>query len=216
MLKKAKKYKLTLTSAKGPQTLVITPKRIKRIIFRYNADDQTFNVSTPYYTNQLDVKNLFYEKEKLILKLMDAKKAIDKDIRYFYGVKFTSYKAMLNLNKPINRETFYKLTKKSFLEYLSQRTAMYEKKMGIPITHKVRVRVMKTRWGTNAIQSRTITYNHLLIHYHPEIIDAIIIHELGHYYIGGHQQNFYNLIYRYSPNYDQLSKNLKRGNYANS
>lgn len=213
---KTRKYTLQLTSSIGNVTLNVTHKKISRIIFRYDHEKRLFKVSAPLFSNQTEIKSVFYEKEKQILKLMETKRLGSSDVLYYYGLAYPNFQSMLNLDYDISKETFYELTKRRFLTYLTERVRFYEQVMAIPLSHKVRLKMMKTRWGTNAIKTRTITFNHLLIHYDPRIIDAIVIHELCHYFIGGHQDDFYRLIYRYCPDYDYLSRNLKRGNYANN
>ncbi len=215
MVKKRKQYEIKLNSYRGEQTLVITIKKIRRIIFRYDNINHFFKVSAPYHTSQNEIKTLFYEKERQILNLIDIKKPLTQEILYYYGLRYDSYQDMVNDGFVTSRSEFFAKTKKPFLDYLKRRVDVFEAIMEIPIDHKVRVLMMKTRWGTNSLKTRTLTFNHLLIHYHPEIIDAIVIHELAHYFIGGHQKNFYDLVTKYCPNYQKLANNLKRGNYGN-
>lgn len=216
MLKKQKKYQLELMTKEGSKLFNVTRKKIRRIIFRFDHEKSIFNVSVPHATTLQEVKKLFYEKEDLILNLSKIKRANLSENYYYFGQLFTSYQEMLGAESELNREQFYALSKKGFLMYLQDLVATYEKIMNIPLKHKVRVKIMKTRWGTNSLKTRTLTFNHHLIHYHQAIIEAIVIHELAHYFIGGHQASFYKLVETYCPNYQRLAKNLKRGNYANN
>ena len=71
-----------------------------------------------------------------------------------------------------------------------------------------------TRWATNSKQTMTLTFNEKLIHYNIEIIRALVVHELVHYFINGHGSDFYAYCERYFPNYRQFDKMLKEHNYA--
>ncbi len=215
MTKVIASYTLLLETSEGPQTVLVSKKAMKRIIFRYDHRAEVFKVSAPLHSSKQEIKMVFYEKESLILKLKKQKKVVQNNQYYYFGEAFPSYQAILASPNPISQVEFYQQTKRGFKNYLAKRTAYYEALMGIDVAHQVGVRDMKTRWGTNAIKRRKITYNLQLIHYHPDIIDAIIVHELAHYFIGGHQADFYALVYRYCPNYKQLAKNLKRGHYDN-
>lgn len=210
-----KKYQLELESIQGKVTLFVSKKHIKRIIFRYDATLGGFKVSAPVMTNKKEITALFYEKERQILALRARKNLPAQENYYYLGKLYDSYQAILDAPASLNTEEFNQLIRPTFLIYLKERTAFFEQLMKIPIEHKVRVRLMKTRWGTNSLHTRTITYNLSLLHYHPDIIDAIVVHELAHYFIGGHQADFYRLVTQYIPNYKELAKNLKRGNYAN-
>jgi len=215
MVKTIKKYQLVLESTSGEQTLIVSKKSIKRIIFRYDEINRFFKVSAPIFSTQKQIKALFYEKEGQILALKTKKELPLSENLFYFGVEFDSYAEILQVNKTINLAEFERLVKPRFLAHLKTRTAHFEKMMNIPIAHKVRIRKMKTRWGTNSLRTRTITFNLQLLHFDAEIIDAIVIHELAHYYIGGHQKDFYQLIDKYCPNYKVLARNLKRGNYGN-
>jgi len=215
MIKTLKQYQLVLESKEGPQTILVSKKNIKRIIFRYDDSSEQFKVSAPLFTNKRDIRALFYEKEQQILALKHKKTKASSDNFYYFGQQYSSYHEILALDKQISKEQYEKLLKPQFQHYLETRTRYYETLMNIPLSHKVRVRAMKTRWGTNAIGTRTLTFNLYLSSYHPRIIDAIVIHELAHYFIGGHQKDFYALINQYCPDYKLLANNLKRGHYAN-
>ena len=84
--------------------------------------------------------------------------------------------------------------------------------MGAP-HYQVKVRQMKSRYGSNNKSSKAITYSLVLLHYSPEIIDSVIIHELAHCFVYNHGDNFYKVVYKYCPNYDMLRKKLIRSEF---
>ena len=78
---------------------------------------------------------------------------------------------------------------------------------------QVKVRQMKSRYGSNNRSNKTITYSLVLLHYSIEIIDSVIVHELSHHFVYDHSPNFYKVLYKYCPNYDILRKKLIRSEF---
>lgn len=215
MIKKSKQYQIVLESSQGPVTLVVTKKKIRRIIIRYDELKEVFKVSIPLSVSEKELREVFYEHQTRFFKVQKARKDIQQDPPYYFGQLYLTYESILQSPKPLTREQYFHKIKPSFRLYLEARVREYEVKMAIPIHHQVKVRTMKTRWGTNATHTKTLTFNTTLSQYHPDIIDAIVVHELVHYFIHGHQENFYQLVHHYCPNYAVLDYRLKRRNYAN-
>lgn len=111
-----------------------------------------------------------------------------------------------------SKEELEKKLKKWFLQVVTSRTRYYESIMKTD-TNNVRVRKMTTRYGSNAFHTKTITYSTMIMHFSLEIIDAIVIHELAHCFVSGHQKKFYNVVYKYCPNYDVLHRKLRKGEF---
>ncbi len=103
---------------------------------------------------------------------------------------------------------------KSFaLGIFTNEVRKYEKIMGVNKEYKVAVREMRTRHGTNSRKTYTIALNLNLIHYNIDVIDSVVIHELAHHYEFNHSSKFYDIVYKYCPNYDKLSAILRKGEY---
>lgn len=109
-----------------------------------------------------------------------------------------------------------KYLKGLLLEYLEVRVKEYAKEMKInPDYYKVRVRKMKTRYGTNSYQTNTLTFQFNLVFYKKDAIDTVIVHELAHYYHPDHSKAFYKRVLKYSPDYFTYQKALKKGKLLN-
>ena len=113
-----------------------------------------------------------------------------------------------------DRTELEKKLKKWFLKYITSRHRYYERIMKTYI-NTVRVRKMNTRYGSNSIGKKSITYSTILMHYSSDVIDSVIIHELAHCFVSNHGDNFYKIVYKYCPNYDYLHNRLKKGVYSN-
>ena len=90
------------------------------------------------------------------------------------------------------------------LEFLSK----YEKPMNVH-AEQVRIKKMKTRWGTCNIEAKRIWINYELVKYPVECLEHTIVHELTHLLETNHTPRFYTLLGKYYPNYRENDKLIK-------
>ena len=195
--------------------VIVTYKRIRNIHFRFNGE--AFLVSAPRLVSLKQIKSgLDKYAKKLIQRSVKMNAEADEYI-YILGKKIElNYPGYLALESELisykdNKQLHTKL-RKWFLEYLTKRTEFFEKVMGAP-HYLVKLRQMKSRYGSNNKSTKTITYSLVLLHYSPEIIDSVIIHELAHCFAYNHGDNFYKVVYKYCPNYDILRKKLIKAEF---
>lgn len=201
--------------------IYIHKKRYQRYTY-YRFKDDHFLVTSFYKINKKEVVNKINE---FALKLV-KKGIINEDIiseklnnEYLYILGDKYY-----INK-IDNSVFYKDKKikidnnyyKNLIEVIYNDIfslfEYYRKMMNVPPIYKLSFRKMKTRLGTNSRKTNKITLSYDLLSYSLANISSVIVHELAHYYYFDHSKNFYNVIYRYLPNYDELTKNIKRRIY---
>lgn len=182
----------------------------------YHFRDGKFVIYCPYLTSKA---RIFQGLDKFAVKLVDENPHVlgrGEGFIYLLGVKVPlkeSGDILFGDGSIITYKNHADLDKKLrswFLALLTRRNRHYEEEMHLPINH-VRVRNMSTRYGSNSVSNRSITYSLILMHYSLDVIDAIIIHELAHCLVSGHSKKFYNVVYSYCPNYDQLHLRLRRG-----
>ncbi|MFA6813943.1 MAG: M48 family metallopeptidase [Candidatus Pacebacteria bacterium] len=101
--------------------------------------------------------------------------------------------------------------KNTATKYLSQKTAILGKKMKIDY-QKIGIRQQKSRWGSCSSQGN-LNFNWRLVHYPPEIINYVIIHELAHRQEANHSKNFWQLVAKYDPDYKKHKNALKKRLY---
>lgn len=65
----------------------------------------------------------------------------------------------------------------------------------------VKIRDMKSRWGSCTPAKNSITLNRKLIHYPFEFIEYVVLHEFVHFMQPNHSKAFYNIIENYMPDY---------------
>ena len=194
-----------------PYQVEIIYKRMKNIYFRFNGE--IFKVTCPYRTTITAIKSGLDKYAKKIISRNVKFNAESDDHIYIFGNKIIlSYPGEINFSDGSvisykDNDDLHKKLKKWFLNVLKRRTEYYAKLMHAPI-YLVKLRKMKSRYGSNNRNTKTITYSLTLIHYSLEIIDSVVVHELTHCFVYDHSDNFYRLLYKYCPNYDTLRKKL--------
>ena len=91
------------------------------------------------------------------------------------------------------------------LEFLNK----YEKLMNVHV-EQLRIKKMKTRWGTCNIEAKRIWINYELVKYPVECLEHTIVHELTHLLETNHTPRFYTLLGKHYPNYRENDKLIKK------
>ena len=199
-------------------SVAVTKKNVKYI--RYRFRDGGFVVTAPIKTSKEDViKGLdkFYYR---LTKENPHYSGITDNYVYLLGHKIPiQSEGKINFSDGSsliyhNKEELEKKLKKWFLKYITSRHRYYEKLMNAK-ENQVRVRKMYTRYGSNSITNKSITYSTILMHYTPDVIDSVIVHEIAHCFVQDHSDNFYKIVRKYCPNYDYLHDRLRKGIYSN-
>ena len=181
--------------------------RQRNIYYRYRKDG--FHVSAPYLTGQKTIlKGLDKFADKLIVQFekMNSNYSFDYDFVYLLGEQ-VSLKS-LNIE---NMEDLHDFLQKNAEIYIKDLVRKNEEIMGISEPYKVKVKPTERQFGSNSKRTHTLSFQIDLIHYSKEIIESVVVHELAHDFERNHGKNFYNIIYKYCPNYKELQKKLKKG-----
>lgn len=111
----------------------------------------------------------------------------------------------------LNKEQVYKRLKAPFEAILKSRVQYYSKLMNVTTNYDVRVKNVKTIYGSNSSATKTITFNSVLIHYSIDIIDSVVVHELAHDKVRNHSSKFYDVVLKTMPDYYLRDKKLRGG-----
>lgn len=211
---------------KSSESEVIIDRKIYKVkidkkAFQRNSyirlKDDVFYISTNLTATDSFVSN-FLDKYAvtLIKRNQKYKKVLIKENGMYIFGEFVNFEEgfikVLNHNILYSTpEDFYKKVNKIVKPYFDERLKYFEEIMNVMPLYNLKLRKSTTRYGCNIKKTHTITFNLELIHYDPEIIDSVIIHELAHHFEFNHQKNFYKIVYKYCPNYDDLDRKLKRG-----
>lgn len=192
----------------------IVRKGLQKNVY-YRFKDGGFVVSGPFYTTKAQVlKGLETFGRGLIKKRERRDSYINEDGVYILG-KFAPFKdGFVNVLGKwflfIDEKNFYKQARKIFKPILEKRLRYYERIMEINNPYKFSMMFKTTNYGSNSARTHTISLNTIMIHFDYEVIDSVIVHELAHHFVRNHSSKFYDVVYKYCPNYDYLDKKLKR------
>ena len=192
-------------------------KRIRNIHFRF--ENEKYLISCPKRTPVSMIKSGLDKYAKKLRDRSAKTQAFGDDYIYLFGQKIpVTYPGSVYLDSETkitfkDQDDFIKKIRKYFLKYMQGRTLFYEERMKAP-HYLVKVRQMKSRYGSNNRYAKTITYSLTLIHYSLEIIDSVIVHELAHCFVYNHSDNFYRIVYNYCPRYDEFRKKLIKAVFA--
>ena len=100
-----------------------------------------------------------------------------------------------------------------YSKYMIDRTRYYESLMGVTPPYRIKIKKMKSRFGSNSKKTHTISYASHLFSYSNDILDSLIVHELAHHFAFDHSKNFYSIVYKYCPNYKKDNIKLKKRIY---
>ena len=96
-------------------------------------------------------------------------------------------------------------------KYIRQRAEQVAKKMQIDF-RGLTLRQQKSRWGSCSSRGN-LNFNWRLVHYPPQIIDYVIIHELAHRREMNHSAAFWRLVGHYDSEYKQHRQELAKKRY---
>lgn len=189
--------------------VIVTFKHQKNIYFRYK--ENRFHVSSPYLTSfsfiEKGLNKYFYklikEKNKEIKHF-----SFDEDYLYLLGEKhqLSSFDPQIKNEAELNE-----YLKKISVKTLTNEVRKYEQIMDICVPYNIKIKKTYRQFGSNSKKTHTLSFQLDLIHYSIDIIDTIVVHELAHEFARNHQKEFYDIVYKYCPNYKVLQKKLKRG-----
>ena len=195
--------------------VVVIHKRIKNIHYRFK--DDKFVVSCPTFTLKSTITRGLDKFGAKLIKVSVKETPIKEDGLYLFGnFHKVNYPGKMSIDGVEisfkDSEQLLKKLKPIFLNYVTGRVRYYEKQMNLPL-YKVRVQNMKTRYGSNSKKTKTLNFALSLIHYEPKVIDSVVVHELAHILVFNHSQKFYDVVYKYCPEYNKYRKQLIKGVY---
>ncbi len=79
---------------------------------------------------------------------------------------------------------------------------------GLHFMPYIRIRNMKSRWGSCNISKRSVTMNAALVHLPRECIDYVAAHEIAHFRHPGHGKDFYSALSAVMPDWKARKKAL--------
>lgn len=214
----------------------ITRKKIKNIILKVTSDERVL-ISAPTRVPQSYLKEFIKSKEDWIVKkLEEVKNRKKKEINYKSGeeiiylgkkyylevINYYTEKVVIQDEKIYiyclenstteDRERIFKNWLKVELgTILKDLTYKIGKMIGY-LPNEIRIRDMKSRWGSCISARKVITYNLQLAFQPLSLIEYVVLHELAHIPYPNHQKEFWNFVEKFIPDWKERRKLLnKRG-----
>lgn len=131
---------------------------------------------------------------------------------------FTNSRFIVDISTPMIDEDTKHLIEQLYEEWiirnaypiLKSKIEAYSQKLGVHVQRILVKRNLKTRWAS-LTRKGSINFNINLIKAPQNVIDYIVLHEVCHLKIKGHSHHYWDLVYRYVPDYqdkiDWLSVN---------
>ena len=113
-------------------------------------------------------------------------------------------------NRAERREIVERWYREQLREALPPLLARWERRLGVR-AREVRVRRMKTRWGSCTPSARSIRLSTELASHPPEQLEYILVHELVHLLEPSHNGRFHALMDHYLPDWRVRRDALERG-----
>jgi len=188
---------------------LVTYKRMRNIRFHFAKDGKTFCVSAPYGIARKSLQDSIDRFFPRLLKKIVFSAPINGDEVYLFGVKQT-----VAGFQELDEKAQALFLKKKLLDFVGPSVKEYETRMGIKNPYQVRVRSMSSRYGVNSQRTHRLTFATALVHYAPETIVSVVVHELAHDFVFNHSDKFYRIVYLYCPNYKALHDKLRTHRYV--
>jgi len=185
----------------------VTHSRQRNIYYRYRKDG--FYVSAPYLTGKKVIeKGLDKFADRLVQQFEKSHSnySFENDFLYLFGEEYSLNS--LNIENPQELQAF--LQEKAMIS-ITDLVRKNEEIMGISAPYKVKIKKTERQFGSNSKRTHSLSFQIDLVHYSKEIIESVVVHELAHEFERNHGKNFYNIVYKYCPNYKELQKKLKKG-----
>ncbi len=97
------------------------------------------------------------------------------------------------------------------LSYLSTHVPRLWKWKNLPPLTTIRVTLAQTRWGSCSTKNG-LCFSYQLAQFldsSPQIIDAVIYHELAHFIHKNHSDRFWSLVYSWMPEYEAVMRGMR-------
>lgn len=211
-------------------------KKNQRNMYLKLVDATHARCTVPWYMNPDDVVVFIRQKSKWLTQKAQqlSQKAtvddnhIDSSQFYYLGkpyaqrvvqsnrTKFELSFDTITLSLTIADETHYQNlvathAKKVILDLIEKMRSNYDQHIAMyglqpPV---IKCRVLKSAWGNCYPRKNLIQLSTRLIHYPPDVIEAVLAHEYVHLVVPNHSKRFYDILTSWMPDYAVRHNQLK-------
>lgn len=216
--------------------VLILKKNIKNIYLSILPPDGKVRVSAPKNVSEDFIKSFVFSKYKLIKKNIEkikhqeikTKEYVSNEVHYFKGKKYIlnlkdSKRSRIEIDDkkyiyfyvPSNytleqKQKYYEnWLRKELKKELERLVPKWEKIIEVK-AREVRIKKMKTRWGSCNFYARRIWINLELIKRPLEHLEYVIVHELVHFLEKSHNKRFKSLLDLFLPQWRLYKQELNQ------
>lgn len=145
----------------------------------------------------------YFKGQRYILKVIEAKRAkieiVNKQYIFFYVPKHYTTK---------QKEAYYnRWLREELKKELFVLVKKWEEIMGVSV-EDVRIKRMKTKWGSCNIAKKRIWINLELIKKPPQALEYVVVHEMVHFFEKYHNERFKKLMNQFLPDWEKRKREL--------
>lgn len=223
----------TIRTELGPLTVTITRKRMKNLYLRVLPPDGRLQVTAPNRVSDLEIEQFVRSRLDWIARQRE-KVTSRKSVRYmdgeavpYFGTNLTlRLRSVTGRSKVEQTDGMLTLSIRADVDAAARKRAVdawYRRELAaaaeamLPACERavgkrageLKIRDMKTRWGTCNIKTGAVTINLRLAEKPPECLRYVLTHELCHLHEPGHGERFWKRMDVYYPDWKRIRKLLK-------
>ena len=182
--------------------------------------ENSIYVTCNYFTTNHSIERLLKDNRKLIEKMIekDNIKSKRKELFLVFGKEYNVVYGDFDKDINITDTTIEVVSDEALLKWMNNYISdifykhlmiwyeRFEENIPEPI---LKIKRLKSKWGSCNTKTKVITLNLELFRYDIECLDYVIIHELSHFLEPNHSKNFWQIVAKYCPNYKEIKKKLK-------
>ena len=190
-----KKQERTVCAGGKKIKYILERKQVKNINLRVRPDGSV-KVSASPRVDESQIDDFVLSKAEFILKALERFKSAETTERQFQEelVKAKSGQESLLADPAIFTEILDEVYP-AFIPYGIARP-------------KLRIRTMKSCWGSCLVNKGIITLNRKLLMKHRECIEYVVVHELCHFIHPNHSKEFYKFMEQFMPDWKERKGRL--------
>lgn len=190
-----KKQERTVCTGEKKINYILERKQVKNINLRVRPDGSV-KVSASPRVDESQIDDFVLSKAEFILKALERFKSAETTERQFQEelVKAKSGQESLLADPAIFTEILDEVYP-AFIPYGIARP-------------KLRIRTMKSCWGSCLVNKGIITLNRKLLMKHRECIEYVVVHELCHFIHPNHSKEFYKFMEQFMPDWKERKGRL--------
>ena len=190
-----KKQERTVCTGEKKINYILERKQVKNINLRVRPDGSVKASASPR-VDESQIDDFVLSKAEFILKALERFKSEETTERQFQEelVKAKSGQESLLADPAIFTEILDEVYP-AFIPYGIARP-------------KLRIRTMKSCWGSCLVNKGIITLNRKLLMKHRECIEYVVVHELCHFIHPNHSKEFYKFMEQFMPDWKERKGRL--------